>query len=245
MKTIALYSIKGGVGKTAAAVNLAYFAAQEGFQTLLCDLDPQGSTSFYFRIRPAKKYNSVKFLRGGEKLAGYIKGTDYAHLDLLPADFSFRNLDIALHEMKKPRKKFGKILSPFDREYEYLFLDCPPNITLASENVFRAADLICVPLIPTTLSLLAFEKLIEFIKTSKINRKKIYVFFSMVEKRKKLHRESIARFKENNPRVFLTKIPYSTDIEKMGVHREPAACSKPKSAAADSYRQLWREIKNL
>ena len=93
MKTIALYSIKGGVGKTAACVNLAYLAAK-GRTALVCDLDPQGASSFYFRIQPKSKYNSRKFLKGGKRIAKAIRGTDFSGLDLLPADMSYRNLDI-------------------------------------------------------------------------------------------------------------------------------------------------------
>ena len=55
MKIIALYSIKGGVGKTAACVNLAYLSTNQLMPTLLCDLDPQGSSTFYFRIQPKPK----------------------------------------------------------------------------------------------------------------------------------------------------------------------------------------------
>jgi chromosome partitioning protein len=55
MTTLALYSNKGGVGKTAAAVNLAYLAAQAGLSTLICDLDPQSSATFYFRVKPRLK----------------------------------------------------------------------------------------------------------------------------------------------------------------------------------------------
>ena len=78
MNILAFYNIKGGVGKTASCVNLAYLAAAGGEPTLLCDLDPQGSASYYFRIRPSAKYSSRKFLKGGKKIAKNIKGTDFA-----------------------------------------------------------------------------------------------------------------------------------------------------------------------
>ncbi|WP_419661135.1 putative cobyrinic acid ac-diamide synthase [Desulfosarcina variabilis str. Montpellier] len=94
MKSIALYSIKGGVGKTAACVNLAHLAARKRGPTLLCDLDPQGASTFYYRIQPKRKYNSRKFLKGGKKIDKAIRGTDFENLDLLPADLSYSNLDI-------------------------------------------------------------------------------------------------------------------------------------------------------
>jgi len=145
---IALYSIKGGVGKTAACVNLAYLAASNGNPTLLCDLDPQASSTFYFRIQPKTKYNSRKFLKGGKRIDKAIRGTDFQGLDLLPADLSYRNLDILLSAFTHSRERLKRLLARFEDDYAYIFLDCPPNITLVSENVFAAADVILVPMIP-------------------------------------------------------------------------------------------------
>jgi chromosome partitioning protein len=68
MTTLALYSNKGGVGKTAAAVNLSYLAALSGAKTLICDLDPQSSASYYFRVKPKLKAGAKGFIRGGKQI---------------------------------------------------------------------------------------------------------------------------------------------------------------------------------
>ena len=177
MKTIALYSIKGGVGKTAAAVNLSYLSSLTSQPTLICDLDPQGASSYYFRITASKKYNSDQFLKGNKKIYRNIKATDFENLDLLPSDFSYRNLDIELSEEKKPQKKLKKNLEELSEEYHYLFFDCPPNLTLLSESVFAASDLILVPLIPTTLSMRTYFQLQDFFKENKLEAQK-YAHFS-------------------------------------------------------------------
>ena len=183
MKTIALYSIKGGVGKTAAAVNLSYLSSLLSPPTLICDLDPQGASSYYFRITASKKYNSDKFLKGNKKIYQHIKATDFENLDLLPSDFSYRNLDIELSEEKKPQKRLKKNMAELSEDYRFVFIDCPPNLTLLSESVFAASDVVMVPLIPTTLSIRTYIQLKDFFEANKLDSSKIRPFFTMVEKK--------------------------------------------------------------
>jgi len=241
MKTIALYSIKGGVGKTAAAVNLCWLAASERARALICDLDPQGASSFYFRITASGNYNSDKFLKAGGRIGRNIKATDFDGLDLLPSDISYRNLDIELSEEKKPRKKLRKNLAELSEEYEYLFFDCPPNLTLLSESVFAASDIILVPVIPTTLSIRTFNQLITFFEEHSLDISKIRGFFSMEEKRKSMHRELVEEFR-NTPGMLSSSIPYCSEVEKMGLYRAPLNAVRPNSPAAKAYRELWKEI---
>ena len=162
MKVIACYNIKGGVGKTASAVNLAYLSAQEGNSTLVWDLDPQGASSFYFRIKPKVKVGAQGLLRRKRVLDDVIKATDYDRLDLIPADFSYRNMDLTLERFRKSSTRLRKLIEPVQADYDYLFLDCPPNISLVSENVFQAAEVMLVPTIPTTLSIRTLYQLLRF-----------------------------------------------------------------------------------
>ncbi|OQX19320.1 MAG: cobyrinic acid a,c-diamide synthase [Desulfobulbaceae bacterium A2] len=242
MGIIAVYSIKGGVGKTAAAVNLAHLAAQEGGRTLLCDLDAQGSSSYYFRVRPAKKYDSSSLLKGGREIEDNIRGTDFANLDLLPADLSYRHLDIELEGLKKSRKRLRRVLEPLEGVYDWIVLDCPPNITLLAENIFRAADLILVPFVPTTLSQLARAQLLDFLAGQELAQDKVLFFFSLVERRKRMHQEVMAGF-TGDAAVLNSGIPYLADVERMGIFRQPVTAALPDSPAAEAYRALWRELR--
>ena len=245
MKKIAIYSMKGGVGKTAAAVNLSYLAASEGAGTLLCDLDPQGASTYYFRIRASKNFNTNKFIKGGKHIDKNIKGTDFPNLDLLPSKLSYRNLDLALDALKHSKKRLKEIFKELEYEYDYLFVDCPPGISLISENVFNAADVILVPLIPTTLSELTYEKLLKFFKKNDIDSGKIHTFFSMVESRKTLHQDTMKKLREEESDILESIIPYRSDVEKMGIYREPVPVSSPHSDSTRAYIELWNEIKTV
>lgn len=243
MKIIACYSNKGGVGKTATSVNLAYAFAQSGLRTLLCDLDPQGASSFYFRVKPSKKLTEEKFFRDVEKFTSAIRGSDFDNLDILPSNMSFRDFDVFLSRMKNSRSRLKKALKAVGNEYDVVLLDCPPNISTLSENVFKAADHIVVPVIPTTLSERTFEQLVAFFKDEKISRKKLIAAFSMVQKQKTLHGETIERMRAEHPKLFLeTVIPFSTDVEKMGVHRAPVGTFARSRAAFAAYAAMFDEL---
>jgi cellulose biosynthesis protein BcsQ len=243
MKVLATYNIKGGVGKTATAVNLAYLAAREGAPTLVWDLDPQGAASFYFRIKPRIKGGGKRLVAGKSELEDCIRGTDYEDLDLLPADFSYRNMDLFLEQAKKPTHRLRKLLEPLAGEYEYVFLDCPPSISLVSENVFYAADAVLVPTIPTPLSLRTFRQIRKFLAAQGLDNLKVLPFFAMADRRKELHRAIV-----DNPPDYLTgllgtAIPYTSEVERMGVFRAPLGSFAGRSPAAQCYENLWADVK--
>lgn len=242
MKVLASYNIKGGVGKTATAVNLAYTAAREGQRVLVVDLDPQAAATFYFRVKPKVKGGGKGLVSGKRDLDGLIKATDYERLDLIPADFSFRNLDLLLEAEKKSKKRLAKLLKPLAGDYDLVVLDCPPSVSLVSEAVFHAADALVVPLIPTTLSLRTYEQLLAFRDEEKLDGLTLLPFFSMVDRRKSLHREIVDRFPDDHPEALTVHIPYASVIERMGTERAPLASFAPRTAISAAYETLWAEI---
>lgn len=244
MKIIATYNIKGGVGKTATAVNLAYNAAQRGAQTLVWDLDPQGASTYYFRVKPKVKGGGEKLVRGKRGISSRIRGTDFDGLDLLPADFSYRNLDVVLDDLKRPERQLSRMLKPMSKEYDWVILDCSPNISLISESVFNAVDALVVPTIPTTLSMRTLATLEDHLHGRK-KKPKVLPFFSKVHARNSVHRKLCRPGSKSGRYRFLdTAIPQSMVIEKMGLQRAPVPSYAPRSKSATAYRKLWREIEH-
>jgi chromosome partitioning protein len=243
MKVVATYNIKGGVGKTTTAVNLAYLAAREGRRTLLWDLDPQAAATFMLRVRPRVKGGSRDLVTRRRPIAEALKETDFEGLDLLPADFSYRNMDLELHDTGQRTRRLGQLLRSLADDYAIVFLDCPPSISLVSENVMHASDLLLVPLVPAALSLRTLDQLTRFVTDADGNRPQVKAFFSMADRRKRLHRDVIATLTRDRPGVAQTVVPALSIIEQMAERRAPVPAFAPNSAAAACYEQLWAEIR--
>ncbi|MEW6168209.1 MAG: AAA family ATPase [Pseudomonadota bacterium] len=243
MKTIALHNLKGGVGKSAAAVNLAYIAAADDVPTLLWDLDPQGAASWYFLGAPLDS-PPKNWLQGKTALERFVTASPYANLQLIPADFSYRYLDILLRKVEPPREVLQRLLKPFGEQYALIVLDCPPSLSHLADNVFTAADLVAVPVLPTWLSLRALEQVQDYFRHEGFDAKKLRPFFSMADRRRSLHRELTEQPPASMARAFRSVIPYSSMVERMGEHRAPMAAYAPSDdPALLGYAELWLEVK--
>jgi chromosome partitioning protein len=242
MKIIAITNIKGGVGKTTTAVNLAYLCAASGRPTLLWDLDPQGAATYTLRGDPLEHASAKKLLSGKRHLPELVLSTGYPRLDLLPADFSYRNFDVHLSQRKRPTERLLKMSRSLREVYSTLFLDCAPGISLLSENVLRAADAIIVPLLPTPLSVRMLMQLRDFIVGQGWVDLMLLPFFSMVDRRRSLHLDVMASTREQFPTMLATEVPYWSEIERMSLRRAPIPAFAPGSAAAQIYAALWAEV---
>ncbi len=242
MTTIALYNLKGGVGKTAGCVNFAYLSAMDGYRTLIWDLDPQGSTTFYYQVKPKLKGGIRKLITQASDLEDAVMNTEYEGLDIIPADQSSKSLDVMIEEMKHSRKKLKHIVQAFKKEYDFIFMDCPPGLSVLAENIFVATDIILMPVIPTTLSVRTYEMVKAYMKEKELDLSRLTCFFTMVDLRKNMHNE-IMEILYKDKHFFQSYIPYLSDVEKMGIYQAPVEVFARSSYAAQCYRDLWVEIK--
>jgi chromosome partitioning protein len=244
MKVVATYNIKGGVGKTSTAVNLAYLAACGGQRTLLWDLDPQGSATYLFRVKPKVKGGGKALVAGRRTLDEAIKETDFDHLDLIPADFSYRHLDFDLDSTKRPTDRIRRLIAPLKDEYDVVILDCPPSVSLVSENIVHASDVLLVPLIPAMLSVRTYDQLVHFVEGLPGRKPHVMAFLSMVDRRKKSHREFADRLPLDRASVVAETIPNRAVIEQMAQERAPVPVFAPTGPATTAYQALWARVQS-
>ena len=242
MIVVALYNLKGGVGKTASCVNFAYLAAKDGFKTLLWDIDPQGSTTFYYKVKPKDVQGIKKLISKDANLDSAILSTEYDNLEIIAADNSVKSFDIMVEEMKGQKNRLKSILKQLENDYDFVFIDCPPGFSALSENIFSAADVILMPIIPTTLSIRTYNMVKDYFKEKELDSTKLMCFFTMADRRKNMHNETMELLYKDK-KFFQNYIPYLSEVEKMGIHRQPIEEYARSSYAAKCYHELWTEIK--
>lgn len=240
MRVAAVYSSKGGVGKTSTTVNLAHEAAAAGVRVLVWDLDPQGATTYLLRTKAKLKGGSRRLVGEGE-LDAHISGTELDAVHLVPADFSLRDLDLVLDAEPEPTRGLARLLEGVAGSYDLALLDCSPGITRTSEAVFGAADLLVVPVVPATLASRSLGQVTRFLKGNE-HAPALLPFVSMLDRRRSLHREQVAELAAAWPNLATAQIPASAHIERMGQLRTGVRAFAPKSPAAKAYADLWSEV---
>ncbi len=229
MKVLATYNIKGGVGKTAAAVNLAYLAADDGLPRCCPDRDQQAAASFYFRVRPKVKGGAGALIGGRPALDRAIKGTHFDNHNLIA-----RRLLLPQHGSRPGRHQAADpahrpaAATAGPRHDDHAFLDCPPSISLVAQNVFAPPARAGAARPDHALDAHA-DPARCFLADPSTRPSVFLAFFSMVDQRKNLHRELIAQGpRRADRRARHAGIPATS---RRGAHgRAPGAVARLRAA---------------
>lgn len=236
MSTVAIYSMKGGVGKTMLAVNLAWLSAsQSRRRTLLWDLDAQAAASFILGGDRASAVPARAVIEQQSPPATRIVRTGVDGLDLLPADASLRSLDALFNDLDK-RKRLLKLADALARDYDRVILDCPPGLGLTTDQIIRSAALIVLPVVPSGLSERTLDEVRDHLGRRHKGRPALLPVFTMVDRRRSVHRAMLDAHPDR------PVIPAASVAERMDEQRAAIGSYAPRSPVAKAAAEVWADV---
>ena len=246
-KIIAITNQKGGVGKTTTSVNLSAMIADMGQRTLIVDLDPQGNTTSGLGMK-VRENNSVYDLLLGEGSAEKcVQQTKIKKLKILGSDIRLAGAEVELVSVKEREFYLKKILDTLKSEFDFIFIDCPPSLSLLTLNALAAADSV---LIPIQCEYYALEGVTSLMNTINRVKKTINpgieiegILLTMLDGRTNLGLQVVDQVKKHFKKsVFATTIPRNVRLGEAPSHGEPIHVYDAKSSGAAAYQSLAAEV---
>jgi len=248
MKTIAFTNQKGGVGKTTSTINVGAGLAQEGFQVLLVDLDPQANLTYSLRLSSNRLETSIY-----DVLKGDIEANEaiinYNGFDIMPSSIDLSGAEMEFANEPAREMLLKNKLSTLSKDYDYILIDCPPNLGLLTLNAFTAVKEIFIVLQSEYLALHGLSKLMDVIQVVKERLNPEIeisgIICTLFDGRKNLNNEVVDHIKDYfGDKVFNTIIRDNVALAEAPSHHKTIFEYAPDSHGAKDYKSLAKEIRN-
>ena len=250
-KVVAIFNQKGGVGKTTTNVNLSACIAQKGKKVCVIDIDPQGNTTSGFGIdKTVLEYSIYDAIVNEVDINKVIIKTDYENLDIVPSSVQLAGAEIELAQMEDRENKLRYAINQIKKDYDYIFIDCPPSLGLLTINSLSAVDGV---LIPIQCEYYALEGVSQLMNTIQLVRKSINpslqiegVVISMFDGRTNLSIQVVDEVKAYfKGKVYSTIIPRNVRLAEAPSFGQPIIYYDEKSKGAEAYVELAEEFLDL
>ena len=246
-RIIAVSNQKGGVGKTTTSINLSACVAALGKDVLLVDIDPQGNASSGLGVSGEGRASIYEVLLGETAAKDAVLPTKFGPLSLIPSSIGLAGAEIELVSMPGRETLLREALAPIRDRYDYIFIDCPPSLSLLTLNAMTAADSV---LIPIQCEYYALEGVGQLMNTLQLIKKRLNpaleiegVVLTMLDGRTNLGLQVVQEVKKYfKNRVYRAIIPRNVRLSEAPSHGLPINIYDPRSAGADAYRRLAEEF---
>ena len=250
-KILAIANQKGGVGKTCTAVNLSASLGELGKKVLLVDMDPQGNSSSSFGVNKNEVENTIYEVMLEECTLSEAIIKDVAkNVSVVPANVNLGAVEIEMAGKDKANLILRRELDFVKDEYDYIFIDCPPAISLTTVNSMAAATGVIVPV---QCEYLALEGLGQVIETINLVRSRMNptldltgILFTMYDGRTVLSNDVVDSVKNTvKYHTFEAKIPRNIRLSEAPSFEQPITVYDPKCSGAIAYMNLAKEVDSM
>ncbi len=247
-KTIAIANQKGGVGKTTTAINLSASLAEIGHTVLVIDIDPQGNTTSGLGINKKKlKATVYDLILNQVKIDDVLTKSVAERVTVIPSDVDLAGAEIELIGVEEKEFLLKKIVDPLRDRYDFIIIDCPPSLNTLTVNAMTTADTVIVPI---QCEYYALEGLSQLVHTIDLVQKRLNpeleiegIVFTMYDSRTNLSVQVVENVQKNLKQyIYKTMIPRNVRLAEAPSHGLPITMYDPKSAGAESYRSLAKEV---
>jgi chromosome partitioning protein len=246
MRVLCLTNNKGGVSKTTSSVNLAYAFAEKGYKVLVVDVDPQCNSTYSLLGTLGQEQTLSDILLEGIPLSQTILPAKKANLSVVPCSINLSAADLMLSSVHGRERKLARALQPISANYDYVFIDTPPNLGLLTVNALIACTDVIIPLSLTTYALIGIsilEKTMQELRDNLDVSLPILGLFACMNDRTRITADVLQAIKDHfGSLVFSTIIPRNIKLEEAHNQTESIFDYASTSAGALAYQQLAEEV---